>query len=310
MGITSQLNDDVRRRLRAFLESVAALDGEPPLSEYKEMHLDGTRGAIERVALDSGGSITGYAQAAWHRGGGDDEGHWAIEVCVGPEHRAGSLPRELIAAVAGTLGDNAMTLWAPAPYLGEAAHSSGWRRYRLLLRLVCALPVTECEEEHSFAISTFRPGIDESAWLQANNEAFAGHPENGALTLADLQSRMRQAWFDPEGFFLAWRDGKVAGSCWTKVHDDGTGEIYIIGVVPAWEGHGLGTTLMCRGLDYLNQTRHATSAKLYVESDNEAAAHIYRTLGFTIDKRIEAYTIDGAPLRDSPNGSVTRPDQR
>ena len=79
-------------------------------------------------------------------------------------------------------------------------------------------------------------GVDESAWLSANNAAFAGHPENGRMTRRDLELRMAQGWFDPSGFFLAWANGELAGSCWTKIHDDGTGEIYIIGVVPAWRG--------------------------------------------------------------------------
>lgn len=295
MRITSQLDDDSRRRVQTFLASLAEVDGEAPLSEYKEMHLDGMRGAIERVAWDGNGSIAGYAQAAWHRGGGDDEGHWAIEVCVAPEHRAGSLARGLLDTLVEALGDTTVTLWAPSPDVARAAQAPGWRRSRLLLRLVCRLPVAGCEDDHRFAFRTFRPDKDEEAWLQANNEAFAGHPENGALTLVDLKSRMDQPWFDPKGFFLAWRDGKVAGSCWTKMHEGGVGEIYIIGVVPTWEGHGLGTALMCRGLDYLYRNRQASQAMLYLESDNAAAAHVYQTLGFILDKRIEAYTLDTPP---------------
>jgi mycothiol synthase len=270
------------------------VDGEAPLSEYKQVRLDGVRGAIERVAWDAEDVIAGYAQAAWHRGGGDDEGHWAIEMCVAPDHRAGSLPGVLLDEVVAAVGDTAVTLWAPSPYAVTAAQATGWRRFRLLLRLTCRLPVDGCRDDTRFTLTTFRPGIDEQVWLNANNEAFAGHPENGALTLADLHSRMRQPWFDPEGFFLAWNDGRVTGSCWTKLHPGGVGEIYIIGVVPTWEGRGLGTALMCRGLDYLHRVKQATRAILYQESDNAPAAHIYERLGFTLDRRIEAYTLDTA----------------
>jgi mycothiol synthase len=154
-----------------------------------------------------------------------------------------------------------------------------------------SLPIPGLESANSdFRIETFRMGADENAWLEANNAAFAGHPENGHMTRRDLESRMAQPWFDPEGFFVAWDGSEIAGSCWTKVHENGIGEIYVVGVVPGREGRGLGKTLVTHGLEYLHTKRHVANAMLFVESDNERATSLYAGLGFRVVRTLQAYT--------------------
>jgi mycothiol synthase len=139
-------------------------------------------------------------------------------------------------------------------------------------------------------VHPFRPGRDEDAWVRVNSRAFAWHPEQGGWTRADLELREAEAWFDPEGFLLAWRGdpddgGELLGSHWTKVHpagaagDEPVGEIYVLGIDPDAQGMRLGRALTDLGLAHL-RARGSGSVLLYVEESNTAAVALYESRGF------------------------------
>lgn len=259
------------------------------------MRLEGRLDTREHIVVDAAGTILGYGQAAWHRGDQDrEEGHWAIEIALLPGRRDPELTAGLIDNLRRDVGSSAITLWARAEYVAIAATENGWVDARLLWEMRRRLPIADlAPPAPGVPIATFRMGADENAWLEANNAAFAGHPENGSMTRRDLERRMAQPWFDPEGFFIAWDGDQAVGSCWTKVHGQGLGEIYIIGVIPGWEGKGLGLSLVARGLDYLYQERNVTAAMLYVESTNERAAKLYEGMGFQVARSIRAFRYAG-----------------
>jgi mycothiol synthase len=155
------------------------------------------------------------------------------------------------------------------------------------------VPLPEAPLPAGVRLRTFRPGDDDSAWLALNAAAFAGHPEQGGWTMPDLQARMAESWFDPQGFLLAEQNGtdgtpELIGFHWTKVHGgDGhahghetIGEVYVVGVAPGQQGRGLGRALTVAGLRHLRGLGLA-QAMLYVEGDNVAAQAVYRSLGFT-----------------------------
>ena len=133
----------------------------------------------------------------------------------------------------------------------------------------------------------FRPGTDEKAWLEVNNRAFAGHPEQGGWDLEALSEREAEPWFDPAGFLCAWEGDRLVGSCWTKCHTDVRpvlGEIYVISVDPEDHHRGLGRALTVAGLDWLAGNGVGT-AMLYVDAANTGALAMYGSLGFTEDHR-------------------------
>ncbi len=170
---------------------------------------------------------------------------------------------------------------------GELAHL-GFMPDRDLLQMRVSLPLPG--EVTALGVPTvtrsFRPGLDDEAWVAVNNRAFAGHQEQGAWTVEELHQRMELPWFDADGFRIATDDeGVIIGSCWTKVHQDGgplLGEIYVISVDPSHHGRGLGRALTVAGLEWL-AGRGIADGMLYTDASNTAAVGLYHSLGFTVD---------------------------
>ncbi len=161
----------------------------------------------------------------------------------------------------------------------------------------CPLPlpgpgsVEDADGQRRLPVRPFRPGVDEESWLAVNNRAFASHPEQGHWDRATLLEREQEPWFDPEGFLVLEADGRMAGSCWTKVHaltEPPLGEIYVIGVDPDFHGRGWGRALTRAGLDWL-AGRGLSVGMLYVDADNTAAVHLYRSMGFSNDHVDRSY---------------------
>src|SRR2546427_270767 len=122
------------------------------------------------------------------------------------------------------------------------------------------------------------PSAHGDEWLKLNGRAFAKHPEQGGWTRYDLDLREREPWFDPAGFFIAERDGRMTGFHWTKVHGPGLGEVYVVGVDPDEQGSGLGRALTLAGLRHLRDLG-VGQAMLYVDEDNVPAIRMYEGLG-------------------------------
>jgi mycothiol synthase len=161
-------------------------------------------------------------------------------------------------------------------------------RTLLIMKRDLEQPLPEPVVPVGMTIRTFRPGQDEAAWLAVNAAAFAGHPEQGAMTAADLAERMAEPWFDPDGFFVAERGGAMLGFHWTKQHEDRLGEVYVLGVAPPGHRQGVGRALLLTGLRHLRR-RGNTTVELYVEAASGPAVALYSSYGFTTTARDVMY---------------------
>jgi mycothiol synthase len=302
--------------ISVLLEAASIADGHRALGEHQWLDLvqGGREGFAGFVAREPGRErIVAYAQIS--RG---NDGSWAVEYVVHPRWRAGGteLQTDLLRTVLAEIseqGGGHVHMWVPKPTAIDdgVASAAGMWRGRDLIQMRRKLPISN--ESAAIAVRPFRIGEDEVAWLEVNNRAFRGHPEQGSWELATIVERERQPWFDANGFLLHDLDGRLAGFCWTKVHEpeDGVmnegiehevGEIYVIAVDPDFQGRGLGRQLVLAGLASL-WDRGVGEGMLYVDHDNEGARKLYFSLGFIDDHTDRAYVTDVAPA-----GSTAVPD--
>ncbi|MFI5906344.1 mycothiol synthase [Dactylosporangium sp. NPDC051541] len=259
-------------QVRALVRAADDTDGTLPLSEQVMLHLDAP--GVHLLAGNDG-QIVGYAQV-------EDT---SAEFVVHPLHRRHGLGRALATAVLAESADHGLLVWAHGdhPSASALAIRLGFDRARVLLQLRRALsaPIADYELPPGVLLRAFVPGEDDEAWLALNAAAFAQHPEQGKWTRADLRLRLAEPWFDPAGFLLAERDGRLVGFHWTKVHEgpEPIGEVYVLGVAPDAHGGGLGRALTLAGLHHLRD-RGLDQVMLYVDEDNPRAVTLYRKLGF------------------------------
>jgi mycothiol synthase len=283
-GLSAQVQD--------LAAAAARADGVTPLSEdvlLQVRHASGA-GARDLVLTTADGTLAGYAHldAPDEPPGGDASG----ELVIHPDHRGRGYGQALSSALIAGAAGAGIRLWAHGelPAAVGLAKSAGYTRVRALWQMRMPLAGLRLSADAAAApgvsIRAFRPGADEDAWLEVNRRAFAHHPEQGSWGLQDLLLREAEPWFDPDGFFLAERDGRLAGFHWTKVHPDGgtggapIGEVYVVGVDPGQQGGGLGRALTLAGLGYLRE-RGLAEVMLYVDEDNTAAVRMYTALGFS-----------------------------
>lgn len=266
-------------RLQELFDECASADRHAALSEHKYLDLiDG--GTPTGWVAEVHSELIGYVHVITRPG----DPSWVLELVLHPRWRKPQTIEDLLSfVIARKRGGGGIRVWVYQPAVARVVTSMGFRVERELVQmrmdLPCgrmAPPVPELE------IAPFRT-TDAAAWIAVNNRAFAGHPENGAWTLEMLTARTQMPRFDPAGLLMGWSNGRLIGFCWTKMHPDGIGEIYVIGVEPEWQGRSVGKRLTLEGLRYLHEDRGAGAAMLYVDADAVKAVRMYRSIGFTVD---------------------------
>jgi mycothiol synthase len=281
--------------VRDLVRAAAEEDGVGPLSEHVMLHLRyGGDPRARNLLLVRHGQLAGYA----HLDPTDPVEGPSGELVIHPAYRRQGLGLLLARALAAEAGDRPLRLWAHGDLAAAArlAAAAGFERVRALWQMRRSLQsrLDRPQLPAGITIRTFVVGQDEDEWTDLNSRAFARHPEQGAWTREDLDLREREPWFDPDGFFLAERAGKLVGFHWTKIHGaqaneaeapeaqahEPIGEVYVVGVAPEERGTGLGRALTLVGLRYL-RSRGLFQVMLYVDESNTPAIGLYESLGFT-----------------------------
>lgn len=247
---------------------------------------------------DSDTNVIGYAQV-------EVSGSTAsAELAIDPDHRRRGLGTGLLRSVVDSLGPEAARLlvWAHGDLDAAAAlaETEGFKRDRVLFQLSRDLGGFEWPRAwpggtpgnwptgdgpavglpEGVVLRPFEVGRDEDEWLRVNAAAFADHPEQGRWTVEDLQDRIAERWFDPEGLLVARDEAGVLGFHWTKI-EGGVGEVYVLGVDPRAQGTGLGKALTLAGLAHM-AAHGIQRVDLYADESNARAVSLYRSQGFEV----------------------------
>ena len=298
-------------------------DGVRPLSEQPLLDLTTDDPDLTHVVVhvDAGSSapVVGYAQV-------DRRGTIpSAELVVDPEHRRRGIGRTLLrtaqrdATLPSRSGAPAahpeLRIWAHGFVPGSRAFAAAMglhvvRELQLLTRPLDDVRDDAAALRAELGARTFRPGEDDDAWVASNARVFAQHPEQGRLSLSDLQSREAQSWFDPSLFFVvpsSDEPDRLDAFLWLKVEAPGasvapadgeagtgdgsgfdglasTAELYVLGVDPSAQGRGLGSRLTRLALATLRDVG-ADHVELWVDADNVAAVATYAKAGFTVASR-------------------------
>lgn len=313
--VTSHLTDQEVRAVLALADESARVDGAYPLSEHVVLHLrHGGSHSLHLMAEQEGApGLLGYAHLDL-----DDaaEGPGA-EIAVSPTARRRGLGSTLVEELVRQADPHPgrMRLWAHGAdaAANELAATHGFHRVRRLWQLRRSLfaPLDPVAMPPGISLRPFDAQRDVERWLALNAAAFTDLPDQGGWTRGDLERRMAEPWFDPDGFLMAEApDGRLVGFHWTKVHRHGhghhvegtahgrthdhgaqeptvpvghahdpIGEVYVVGVDPGMRGQGLGRSLTLAGLHHLRH-QGLSAALLYVDADNTGAIALYRALGF------------------------------
>jgi mycothiol synthase len=254
----------------ALAERAAAVDGVEPFNEASLFALkDGASARVLVQQTESDGTISAAAFAV---------GDAPVEIVVDPDHRRAGKGRRILDEL---MADGEDRYWAhgdlPAAQALAAAAGLTAERILLVLRLTFDGPPAPERVPDGITLRSYVPADAEQV-IAVNAQAFAHHPEQGAMDAEDFARRTSTDWFDPAGLFVAERGRRIVGFHWTKV-EGGIGEVYVVGIDPEAQGGGLGTALTARGLRHLYELG-VPVVDLYVEGDNAPALAVYEKLGF------------------------------
>ncbi|WP_299299247.1 mycothiol synthase [uncultured Brachybacterium sp.] len=289
MIITAALSVTQRDAVRELLGTVTQHDGVAPLDEAALLALDADE--AQHLLLEGPAEVGTRAVLLAYASVLADG---TVQGMVHPAHRRHGHGTRVLREALDLHADAGV--WAHGALEGSLAFlaAAGLQETRRLLTLhrgleaAQPLPAPPVSTLEGLRLASFDAERDAERWVAVNSRAFADHPEQGALTLADLDQRLAQPWFDAEDMLVALREDELVGFVWVKRERPGDragdAEIYVVATDPSVQGHKVAGLLMATTLARL-QEEGVPGVELYVEADNTAALRLYENWGFTVSGR-------------------------
>ncbi|WP_017793273.1 mycothiol synthase [Leucobacter salsicius] len=306
--VTSAPSAELLDQARAVLAEIERADGASPVSDQAMLAVAQGARALFLVTLGGDSGELGDELAGVSVVGEGEVDLAILPAFRTPEFEAATL-RLLLEQAPGELRS---WVHGERPSTESALAAEGFAPARSLYRMALDPDLLPTDGVRALDLPTpvgltlrafgTAPGDDE-AWVAANAAAFATHPEQGRITVADFATMREEPWFDREDLILLDAGHELAGSTWVKtLREAGTVacELYAVGVRPTYAGKGLGRLLLQATL--ARMAEHApASVTLYVDGDNTAAVGLYESAGFTIDSRSKQWL---RPDSSSPNARM------
>ena len=286
--------------LDALVAACAGHDGHAPFEEHTLLSLRGVQ-QVRHALLEvrAGEDLLGCAVLSEGLDG------WSLEVGVHPDARGRGTGKALVRAAVGHAaghGGGTLRCWAHAPSgsvlaLATRQRARTERRLLVLGRPLTDLPVARAPQGLDERRLRTGDPADRDRWLALTNAAFAGHPDNGGWTRADLDWRMAAAWTDARRTPVLADGGDLVAGVWTKVEPGArTGELHVVAVHPRAQGRGLGRVVVALALQDLRDAG-CDRAELYVDAGNAPALRLYRSAGFVEGVEHHCLAVDVPALR-------------
>lgn len=315
------LDRETLNEILDLIEATTRLEGHRPVGEHKYSHLKvGAIGWLGVLAREQG-QLIGYAHTRW--GHPDARPRVAVEVVVHPDHRRdGEVAMRLLdetERAVGHAGGGLLYLWVHRVEEADQtlAYQLGYGIQRELAFMTRRMtePPPQATLPDGIVLRSYQGASDDHAFLEVNNAAFKGHPENGEWDAVEFAERRALEWFEPEDLLMAWRGDELVGFHWTKWHGhesdeipahEPVGEVYVLATHPRAQGLGLGRSLLRAGVRH-QYDRGCREAVLYVDGANTAAVTLYESEHFAYRYRDVCYERWIEPIIEGSPTDLRRP---
>jgi ribosomal protein S18 acetylase RimI-like enzyme len=180
-------------------------------------------------------------------------------------------------------------MWPGANFLDKRLQSA-WtnhgfeflRRYYTMRMSISEVPaIREIEGLEIRAIDIANP-TQVALWHKIHQNAFSKHFGFAPREFEKWSDLVIDASIDPNGVFLAFKDGEPVGFCQCndEYADENKGNISILGVAQEHQGLGIGEALLQTGIVY-SASKGFDTLELNVDTGNESGAlKLYEKVGF------------------------------
>ena len=213
-----------------------------------------------------------------------------LDCLVQPEHRGKHLATELL----GQAIRRARELKAKVARVNVNQDNTvatrvlprlGFRIARRFLELRLPLAETQLsgQSQPALPLRHMQPGEEEQL-TQLQNRCFGNAWEYNPNTVEDMVYYLSLSHHSPEDIVLACEEDRLISYCWTEIDPEATGtekkgRIHMFGVDPDYRRQGIGKKALLAGLSYL-KNKGVRTVELTVDSENEVAYALYRSVGF------------------------------